>query len=151
MMIIITSIIIFIVDVIIMQIIIVITITFIIVIIISSVIMILLSLLLLLYFSSIPQTPLHLACIMKDSDVIRLLVEASSNPNEADRNGQTAAHHTCKSSTPSCLGAILRYSQVEVNLNIRNYEGRSSLLTDLKASFNNFKSEIHGPTCYQCL
>ena len=29
--------------------------------------------------------------------------------------------------------------------------GISNALIPLKASFNNVKSEMHGPTCYQCL
>ncbi|XP_071476528.1 uncharacterized protein [Diadema antillarum] len=78
-------------------------------------------------FNYMQQTPLHLACIMQNSDIIRLLVEAGANPNEADRNGQTAAHHACKNGSAGCLGAILRYSQVDVNLNIRNYEGYTPL------------------------
>ncbi|XP_041471085.1 uncharacterized protein LOC121420494 isoform X1 [Lytechinus variegatus] len=78
-------------------------------------------------FNFMQQTPLHLACIMKDCDIIKLLMEAGANPNEADRNGQTAAHHACKNNTERCLGTLLKYTEVDVNLNIRNYEGYTPL------------------------
>ncbi|XP_022101295.1 nuclear factor NF-kappa-B p100 subunit-like isoform X2 [Acanthaster planci] len=77
-------------------------------------------------FNDMQQTPLHIAAITGNPAAARILVEHGANPNETDRNGQTAMHNVCSNPSQGACGtleAILRYAKVDLQLDKRNYGG----------------------------
>lgn len=78
----------------------------------------------LLFFALIPpQTPLHLAVITKQADMVEALLKAGADPTALDRNGQTALHLCCEYDQHNCLSVVLSMPSSATCLEIRNYEG----------------------------
>lgn len=73
---------------------------------------------------SIYQTPLHLAAITNNIEVIRIMLESGANPNEADRNGQTTIHHACYNRNSPCMSVIFKYSTFKIDLEKKNFNGK---------------------------
>lgn len=85
------------------------------------------------------QTPLILAAITKQVELIRRLMIAGASVDHRDRNGNTALHHACTTGSVPCLKALtspVTYKEVQVNsyniphqripqdLDTQNYEGK---------------------------
>ncbi|XP_071842194.1 uncharacterized protein [Apostichopus japonicus] len=78
-------------------------------------------------FNYMQQTPLHLAAITNNIEVIRIMLESGANPNEADRNGQTTIHHACYNRNSPCMSVIFKYSTFKIDLEKKNFNGHSAL------------------------
>lgn len=71
-----------------------------------------------------PQTPLHLAVITQQADMVEALLREGADPAALDRNGQTAMHLCCEYDQRDCLSVVLSHSSSSTCLEIRNYEGK---------------------------
>jgi ankyrin repeat protein len=82
-----------------------------------------------IYNDKLRQTPLHLAVLMKQIEIVKLLLDNGANPEMFDHNGDTALHLACRSGNVTMVNEILkrRESQVPQNLDVRNYEGHTCL------------------------
>ena len=86
------------------------------------------------------QTPLHLAVITKQPEIVRLLVLLGASLDMQDRNGNTPLHHACKEGSEECveqltkgiteeelsdvqISAVGNITRIPQDLNIRNYDG----------------------------
>jgi len=69
------------------------------------------------------QTPLHLAVITGQTEVVVCLLEAGASPNCADRKGLNSLHLAVVSNYIECLRVLLTLSRYPVDLNAMNYEG----------------------------
>lgn len=78
-------------------------------------------------YNNLRQTPLHLAVITKQPDMVKALLKAGADPAALDRNGQTALHLCCEYDQRDCLSLVLSPSSISTCLEIRNYEGLSAL------------------------
>ncbi|XP_018587758.2 B-cell lymphoma 3 protein homolog [Scleropages formosus] len=78
-------------------------------------------------YNNLMQTPLHLAVITHQANLVQALLNAGADPGTLDRNGQTAAHLCCEHGLRSCLALILKYSECQSCLKVRNYEGLTPL------------------------
>ncbi|XP_039274788.2 uncharacterized protein LOC120348661 [Styela clava] len=75
------------------------------------------------------QTPLHVAVITNQKEIVKLLLNHKSSPHNPDRFGSTAFHLCAKYNHADCLIEILQ-NTVEKDrhhLNIRDYEGLTAL------------------------
>ena len=77
-----------------------------------------------LFFFFFSQTPLHLAVLVKETDIIISLLQARSDPNLVDRNGCTAMHLAVEKGFLDCLETILEYSMYECELSTKNFDGK---------------------------
>ncbi|XP_029959243.1 B-cell lymphoma 3 protein homolog [Salarias fasciatus] len=78
-------------------------------------------------YNNLRQTPLHLAVITKQPNMVEALLRAGAEPSALDRNGQTALHLCCEYDQRDCLSVVLALSMSSSCLEIRNYEGLSPL------------------------
>uniref|UniRef100_A0A3B4Z615 BCL3 transcription coactivator n=1 Tax=Stegastes partitus TaxID=144197 RepID=A0A3B4Z615_9TELE len=81
-------------------------------------------------YNNLRQTPLHLAVITKQADMVDALLKAGADPAALDRNGQTALHLCCEYDQRDCLSRVLSRvlsPGISSCLEIRNYEGLSPL------------------------
>lgn len=78
------------------------------------------------FFFSRPlhQTPLHLAVITQQANMVEALLREGADPTALDRNGQTAVHLCCEYDQRDCLSVVLSHSASSICLEIRNYEGK---------------------------
>lgn len=74
-----------------------------------------------------PQTPLHLAVITKQANMVEALLKAGADPAALDRNGQTALHLCCEYDQRDCLSVVLSMRSSATCLEIRNFDGLSPL------------------------
>lgn len=70
-----------------------------------------------------PQTPLHLAVITKQANMVEALLKAGADPAALDRNGQTALHLCCEYDQRDCLSVVLSMRSSATCLEIRNFDG----------------------------
>lgn len=68
------------------------------------------------------QTPLHLAVVTGDCELVRLLLSAGASPNIADRKGQNCFHLSVQYQHTDCLQCLFTYCS-ESQPDIMNYEG----------------------------
>ncbi|XP_077576958.1 B-cell lymphoma 3 protein homolog isoform X2 [Stigmatopora nigra] len=88
-------------------------------------------------YNNLRQTPLHLAVITQQVSMVNALLRAGSDPSVLDRNGQTALHLCCEYNHPECLHAVLLSPSSAVCLEVKNFQGLSSLhLAVLHAHIN---------------
>ncbi|XP_061163414.1 NF-kappa-B inhibitor alpha-like [Saccostrea echinata] len=82
-----------------------------------------------IYNDKLRQTPLHLAVLMKQVEIVRLLLDNGANPEMFDHNGDTALHIACRSGNVTMVKEILKHreSRTVQNLDVRNYEGYTCL------------------------
>ncbi|AWO96308.1 putative B-cell lymphoma 3 protein [Scophthalmus maximus] len=78
-------------------------------------------------YNNLRQTPLHLAVITQQADMVDVLLRAGADPAALDRNGQTALHLCSEYDQSECLSVVLSLSSSPMCLEIRNYEGLSPL------------------------
>lgn len=84
-------------------------------------------------YNNLRQTPLHLAVITHQPQLVGHLVGQGASAMLLDRNGQTAIHLACEHSQQDCLQEILGQSQDKLDLEARNYQG----FTPLHIAVNN--------------
>lgn len=75
--------------------------------------------------NNLRQTPLHLAVITNQPDIVGLLLEHGSSPSIQDRNGQTCVHLACEYGSIACLEVLMRADTKD--LEATNYEGMTAL------------------------
>lgn len=78
-------------------------------------------------FNNLRQTPLHLAVITQQADLVEVLLRAGADPAALDRNGQTSLHLCCEYDQGDCLSLLLSHHAAPSCLEKRNYEGLSAL------------------------
>ncbi|XP_030013409.1 B-cell lymphoma 3 protein homolog isoform X2 [Sphaeramia orbicularis] len=78
-------------------------------------------------YNNLRQTPLHLAVITQQVNMVEDLLRAGADPAALDRNGQTALHLCCEYNQQDCLSLVLSQSSASTCLETRNYEGLSPL------------------------
>ncbi|XP_040901344.1 B-cell lymphoma 3 protein homolog [Toxotes jaculatrix] len=78
-------------------------------------------------YNNLRQTPLHLAVITHQADMVDTLLKAGADPAALDRNGQTALHLCCEYNQRECLSVVLALSLPSKCLDSKNYEGLSPL------------------------
>ncbi|XP_044064689.1 B-cell lymphoma 3 protein homolog [Siniperca chuatsi] len=74
-------------------------------------------------YNNLRQTPLHLALITQQANMVEALLRAGADPAALDRNGQTALHLCCEYDQRDCLSIVLSCSSSSRCLEIGNYEG----------------------------
>nr|DBA16076.1 TPA: hypothetical protein GDO54_003508 [Pyxicephalus adspersus] len=75
--------------------------------------------------NNLRQTPLHLAVITKQPELVGLLLEHGSLPYIQDRNGQTCIHLACEYESIDCLEVLLKAGAKD--LEATNYQGMTAL------------------------
>ncbi|MBN3313755.1 BCL3 protein, partial [Atractosteus spatula] len=78
-------------------------------------------------FNNLRQTPLHLAVITHQPELVGLLLRGGADPCVLDRHGQTSAHLCCEHGQTDCLRRVLTDSPHTPDLEARNYEGLTPL------------------------
>ncbi|XP_074511025.1 B-cell lymphoma 3 protein homolog [Sebastes fasciatus] len=78
-------------------------------------------------YNNLRQTPLHLAVITQQANMVETLLRDGADPAALDRNGQTALHLCCEYDQRDCLSVVLPCPLSSTCLEIRNYEGLSPL------------------------
>ncbi|XP_078490131.1 uncharacterized protein LOC778910 isoform X1 [Ciona intestinalis] len=73
------------------------------------------------------QTPLHLAVITSQCEVVDGLLNCAANPNVLDRFGCNVAHIAAKYNSLSCLQSVFKYSKFPVDIEKINLEGVTAL------------------------
>ncbi|XP_029695196.1 B-cell lymphoma 3 protein homolog isoform X2 [Takifugu rubripes] len=72
-------------------------------------------------------TPLHLAVITHQANMVEALLREGADPAALDRNGQTSVHLCCEHNQQECLSVVLSAGAASTCLEIRNYGGLSPL------------------------
>ncbi|XP_075047116.1 B-cell lymphoma 3 protein [Mixophyes fleayi] len=75
--------------------------------------------------NNLRQTPLHLAVITDQPDLVALLLEHGSSPQIPDRNGQTCVHLACEYGSIRSLDVLMRAGTR--SLEATNYQGMTAL------------------------
>ncbi|XP_060549821.1 B-cell lymphoma 3 protein [Pantherophis guttatus] len=78
-------------------------------------------------FNNLRQTPLHLAVIVAQPSLVKLLLSHGASPMVLDRHGQTALHLACEHSSLRCLQELLEGCPATLDLEARNFEGFTPL------------------------
>ncbi|XP_070620138.1 B-cell lymphoma 3 protein [Erythrolamprus reginae] len=78
-------------------------------------------------FNNLRQTPLHLAVIIAQPSLVKLLLSYGASPMVLDRHGQTALHLACEHNSLRCLQELLEGSPTTLDLEARNFEGFTPL------------------------
>ncbi|XP_019751660.1 B-cell lymphoma 3 protein [Hippocampus comes] len=78
-------------------------------------------------YNNLRQTPLHLAVITQQANMVEALLRAGSDPSALDRNGQTALHLCCEYDHPACLSVVLSLPSSAACLEMKNFQGLSPL------------------------
>lgn len=86
------------------------------------------------------QTPLHLAVITQQANMVEELLRAGSDPSALDRNGQTALHLCCEYDHPACLSVVLSLPSSAACLEMKNFQGNAALVRSTKKTL---RSEVH--------
>uniref|UniRef100_A0A3B4GAI4 BCL3 transcription coactivator n=1 Tax=Pundamilia nyererei TaxID=303518 RepID=A0A3B4GAI4_9CICH len=73
-------------------------------------------------YNNLRQTPLHLAVITKQANMVEALLKAGADPAALDRNGQTALHLCCEYDQRDCLSVVLSMPSSATCLEIRNFD-----------------------------
>ncbi|KAF6716581.1 B-cell lymphoma 3 protein [Oryzias melastigma] len=78
-------------------------------------------------YNNLRQTPLHLAVITKQPNIVDALLGSGADPAALDRHGQTALHLCCEYDQRDCLSALLSRASSSPCLEVRNFEGLTPL------------------------
>ncbi|KAF3692142.1 B-cell lymphoma 3 protein [Channa argus] len=76
-------------------------------------------------YNNLRQTPLHLAVITQQPDMVDALLRAGADPAALDRHGQTSFHLCCEYNQYECLSVVL--SSSPTCLEIKNFDGFTPL------------------------
>ena len=77
-------------------------------------------------YNNLKQTPLHLAVITGQANIVGKLITAGANANMPDRNGHTPAHLACQRSDIDCLEQLFQVKN-GVDLDLKNFAGFTPL------------------------
>ncbi|XP_052805463.1 ankyrin repeat domain-containing protein 12-like [Mya arenaria] len=80
-------------------------------------------------FNKLQQTPLHLAVLVNQPEIVKELLVAGANPNLFDRNGCTSVHLSVCKRFHACLRTVFDHSMNAPVVNSRDYEGYSPMHT----------------------
>ncbi|XP_018414489.1 PREDICTED: nuclear factor NF-kappa-B p105 subunit [Nanorana parkeri] len=69
------------------------------------------------------QTPLHLAVITCQSDVVEDILKAGGDPLMLDRNGNSVLHLACKEGDSTTLSILLKHPKLTEIINLPNNDG----------------------------
>ncbi|XP_032228503.2 nuclear factor NF-kappa-B p105 subunit [Nematostella vectensis] len=116
-------------------------------------------------FNYLRQTPLHLATITKQSNIVRGLIASGASVDLVDRNGKTALHLACERGDIDSVREIIRplsdkaynpktREEISSILNTRNYDGFTALHVavfsnsiDIVSALTNVGADINVPDC----
>ncbi|KAM9330490.1 nuclear factor NF-kappa-B p105 subunit [Gastrophryne carolinensis] len=73
------------------------------------------------------QTPLHLAVITCQTDVVQDILDAGGDPLMLDRNGNSVLHLACKEGDEATLAILLKHSKITEILDLANNDGLSAV------------------------
>ncbi|XP_069834481.1 nuclear factor NF-kappa-B p105 subunit isoform X2 [Dendropsophus ebraccatus] len=73
------------------------------------------------------QTPLHLAVITHQADVVQDILEAGGDPLMLDRNGNSVLHLACKKGDAESLSVLLNHPKITEIINHSNNEGLNAI------------------------
>ncbi|XP_028677290.1 nuclear factor of kappa light polypeptide gene enhancer in B-cells inhibitor, alpha b [Erpetoichthys calabaricus] len=75
------------------------------------------------------QTPLHLAVITDQAEIVASLLKAGCDPLLVDHSGNTALHIACSKGSQNCFGALTQFSGKHLSslISAVNYNGHTSL------------------------
>ena len=62
------------------------------------------------------RTPLHIACLQGNIDVIRILLQFGANPNCRDKHGKTPVHYVAYYGYEDCLNELKNSNQLQLQL-----------------------------------
>lgn len=74
-------------------------------------------------FNKNRQTPLHVAVITNQREIVRKLLQAGACPNLSDRKGHNSVHLAVNNRCHECLRILLSDSMYSVDVDAMNYEG----------------------------
>ena len=77
-------------------------------------------------YNNLKQTPLHLAVITGQANIVGKLITAGANANMPDRNGHTPSHLACQRSCTECLEQLFNVAN-GVDLELKNFGGFTPL------------------------
>ncbi|KAM9797847.1 B-cell lymphoma 3 protein homolog [Neosynchiropus ocellatus] len=93
-------------------------------------------------YNNLRQTPLHLAVITQQPDMVEVLLRAGADPAAMDRNGQTAIHLCCEYSQLDCLSLLLTKKNPSSCLEKKNCEGLTPLHLAVQHGRKDMASEL---------
>ncbi|KAL3878320.1 hypothetical protein ACJMK2_030683 [Sinanodonta woodiana] len=73
------------------------------------------------------QTPLHLAVITQQTDVVRKLLSAGAQTNVQDHRGETPLHIACRTGASDIVSLLTERLSYQHDLEIRNYDGHKCI------------------------
>ncbi|XP_073457744.1 nuclear factor NF-kappa-B p105 subunit isoform X3 [Aquarana catesbeiana] len=80
------------------------------------------------------QTPLHLAVITCQSDVVEVILKAGGDPLMLDRNGNSVLHLACEEGDATTLSILLKHPKLTEIINLPNNDGLSAVHTAVIAN-----------------
>jgi len=94
------------------------------------------------------QTPLHLAVVTGQVEIVQSLLEFGASPNCPDRKGLNCLHLAVSYGHVDCLRLLLTSSKITVDLNALNYEGIFHLLHRHTRAINSWRKTATTPSEY---
>ena len=83
------------------------------------------------------QTPLHMAVIMKQPAIVRILLRGSASPKVCYQNGNTSIQLAVVKDSIQCLQALLEVASLD-EIDHKNYNGKLIHLVKISFPFLNF-------------
>lgn len=73
------------------------------------------------------QTPLHLAVITHQADIVQDILKAGGDPLMLDRNGNSVLHLACKEGDVATLNILLNHPKITEIIDLSNNEGLNAI------------------------
>ncbi|XP_075057154.1 nuclear factor NF-kappa-B p105 subunit isoform X2 [Mixophyes fleayi] len=73
------------------------------------------------------QTPLHLAVITRQADIVEYILKSGGDPLMLDRNGNSVLHLACKEGDATTLSILQNHPKISEILNLPNNEGLNAI------------------------
>ncbi|XP_013420922.1 uncharacterized protein LOC106181164 isoform X2 [Lingula anatina] len=89
-------------------------------------------------YNKLRQTPLHLAVITQQWQLVVKLLQHGATTALPNRHGQNAFHLAAKRPPNDCLKILLRQSDIQSEINARDYEGHTPV--HVAVTHNNFEA-----------
>ncbi|CAH1796883.1 unnamed protein product [Owenia fusiformis] len=83
--------------------------------------------------NALRQTPLHLAILTEEPQIVSCLIQNGAGIRVLDRYGQTSLHLAVSRGSPACLDAIIETSN-DLPINEKDFEGRTPLHLAIETS-----------------